>query len=243
MTHPFLHHRRGRRGDPPRRGHHRRRRRGPRERGRLHLRGREGHARDRQLHDHPRPRAALHADPARGLPSGSNCRRWSRRTRPRWAPTSRCRSTTARRGPASPPRSGRRTIQAIMRPDEPSRPTSSRPGHLFPLVAKEGGVLRRAGHTEAAVDLARMAGPDAGRRAVRNPRRARRPRQPRRSCSSWPSSIDLQIISIEQLIRLSPRAREAGLSPGRGRAAHQVRHRPDHRLRREVRDRSSRWCS
>jgi 3,4-dihydroxy 2-butanone 4-phosphate synthase/GTP cyclohydrolase II len=33
-----------------------------------------------------------------------------------------------------------------------------RPGHLFPLVAKEGGVLRRAGHTEAAVDLARLAG-------------------------------------------------------------------------------------
>lgn len=33
-----------------------------------------------------------------------------------------------------------------------------RPGHLFPLVAKEGGVLRRAGHTESAVDLARMAG-------------------------------------------------------------------------------------
>ena len=33
-----------------------------------------------------------------------------------------------------------------------------RPGHVFPLVAKEGGVLRRAGHTEAAVDLARLAG-------------------------------------------------------------------------------------
>jgi 3,4-dihydroxy 2-butanone 4-phosphate synthase / GTP cyclohydrolase II len=32
------------------------------------------------------------------------------------------------------------------------------PGHVFPLVAKDGGVLRRAGHTEAAVDLARMAG-------------------------------------------------------------------------------------
>jgi 3,4-dihydroxy 2-butanone 4-phosphate synthase/GTP cyclohydrolase II len=32
------------------------------------------------------------------------------------------------------------------------------PGHIFPLRAKEGGVLRRAGHTEAAVDLARMAG-------------------------------------------------------------------------------------
>jgi 3,4-dihydroxy 2-butanone 4-phosphate synthase/GTP cyclohydrolase II len=38
-----------------------------------------------------------------------------------------------------------------------------RPGHLFPLVAKEGGVLRRAGHTEATVDLARLAGlPPAG---------------------------------------------------------------------------------
>ncbi len=33
-----------------------------------------------------------------------------------------------------------------------------RPGHVYPLLAKEGGVLRRAGHTEAAVDLARMAG-------------------------------------------------------------------------------------
>ncbi len=33
-----------------------------------------------------------------------------------------------------------------------------RPGHVFPLIAKEGGVLRRAGHTEAAVDLARLCG-------------------------------------------------------------------------------------
>src|SRR5258706_10773923 len=35
-----------------------------------------------------------------------------------------------------------------------------RPGHIFPLMAKKGGVLRRAGHTEAAVDLARLAGFD-----------------------------------------------------------------------------------
>lgn len=49
------------------------------------------------------------------------------------------------------------TIQAIC--DPKSTPTDFvRPGHLAPLVAKEGGVLRRAGHTEAAVDLARMAG-------------------------------------------------------------------------------------
>ena len=33
-----------------------------------------------------------------------------------------------------------------------------RPGHIFPLIAKEGGVLRREGHTEAAIDLARLAG-------------------------------------------------------------------------------------
>jgi len=49
------------------------------------------------------------------------------------------------------------TIAAIC--DPKSAPTDFvRPGHLFPLVAKEGGVLRRAGHTEASVDLARMAG-------------------------------------------------------------------------------------
>jgi len=33
-----------------------------------------------------------------------------------------------------------------------------RPGHIFPLIAKEGGTLKRAGHTEAAVDLAKLAG-------------------------------------------------------------------------------------
>ncbi|QDU58675.1 3,4-dihydroxy-2-butanone-4-phosphate synthase [Aeoliella mucimassa] len=49
------------------------------------------------------------------------------------------------------------TIQAIC--DPKSVPEDfARPGHLAPLVAKEGGVLRRAGHTEAAVDLARLAG-------------------------------------------------------------------------------------
>jgi 3,4-dihydroxy 2-butanone 4-phosphate synthase/GTP cyclohydrolase II len=49
------------------------------------------------------------------------------------------------------------TIRAII--DPATRPTDLvRPGHLFPLVAREGGVLRRAGHTEAAVDLAQLAG-------------------------------------------------------------------------------------
>lgn len=50
-----------------------------------------------------------------------------------------------------------RTIQALVDPD--CKPGDLvRPGHVYPLVAKEGGVLRRAGHTEAAVDLARLAG-------------------------------------------------------------------------------------
>src|SRR5436190_1218825 len=49
------------------------------------------------------------------------------------------------------------TILAIANPK--SAPEDlNQPGHVFPLRAKDGGVLRRAGHTEAAVDLARMAG-------------------------------------------------------------------------------------
>ncbi|WP_067922737.1 bifunctional 3,4-dihydroxy-2-butanone-4-phosphate synthase/GTP cyclohydrolase II [Alicyclobacillus shizuokensis] len=49
------------------------------------------------------------------------------------------------------------TVAALVRAD--ARPQDfRRPGHIFPLIAKEGGVLRRAGHTEAAVDLARLAG-------------------------------------------------------------------------------------
>ena len=50
-----------------------------------------------------------------------------------------------------------KTIQAIM--DSNTKPGDlMRPGHIFPLRAKEGGVLKRAGHTEAAVDLTRLAG-------------------------------------------------------------------------------------
>lgn len=50
-----------------------------------------------------------------------------------------------------------KTIQALV--DEETLPQDlGRPGHIFPLKAKRGGVLRRAGHTEAAVDLMRLAG-------------------------------------------------------------------------------------
>ena len=50
-----------------------------------------------------------------------------------------------------------RTVKALI--DRSSRPEDlNRPGHIFPLRYTEGGVLRRAGHTEAAVDLAKLAG-------------------------------------------------------------------------------------
>ncbi len=50
-----------------------------------------------------------------------------------------------------------KTIQALVHPD--TKPEDlGRPGHIFPLRAVEGGVIRRSGHTEAAVDFARMAG-------------------------------------------------------------------------------------
>ncbi|MDA9316551.1 3,4-dihydroxy-2-butanone-4-phosphate synthase [Polaribacter sp.] len=49
------------------------------------------------------------------------------------------------------------TIKALV--DKETKPADlARPGHIFPLKAKEGGVLRRTGHTEAAIDFARLAG-------------------------------------------------------------------------------------
>jgi 3,4-dihydroxy 2-butanone 4-phosphate synthase / GTP cyclohydrolase II len=50
-----------------------------------------------------------------------------------------------------------KTVQALIDPN--TKPEDfGRPGHIFPLRAKKGGVLRRAGHTEATIDLARLAG-------------------------------------------------------------------------------------
>jgi 3,4-dihydroxy 2-butanone 4-phosphate synthase / GTP cyclohydrolase II len=50
-----------------------------------------------------------------------------------------------------------KTVQALVNPE--TKPHElGRPGHIFPLIAKQGGVLRRTGHTEAAIDFARLAG-------------------------------------------------------------------------------------
>ncbi|WP_139492332.1 bifunctional 3,4-dihydroxy-2-butanone-4-phosphate synthase/GTP cyclohydrolase II [Brevibacillus dissolubilis] len=79
-----------------------------------------------------------------------------------------------------------------------------RPGHIFPLIAKEGGVLRRAGHTEAAVDLARLAGayPAGVICEIMNEdgSMARLP-----ELLKVAERFDLKIISIEELIRYRTR--------------------------------------
>ncbi len=74
-----------------------------------------------------------------------------------------------------------------------------RPGHIFPLKAKNGGVLRRAGHTEAAIDLARLAGfePCGAIVEIMNEdgTMARLP-----ELMDIAAKFDLKIVSIEQLI-------------------------------------------
>jgi 3,4-dihydroxy 2-butanone 4-phosphate synthase/GTP cyclohydrolase II len=91
-----------------------------------------------------------------------------------------------------------RTVRAIADPATTAG-DFVRPGHVHPLLAKEGGVLRRAGHTEAAVDLCRMAGcapvgvlceilDETGERATRD------------QLQSIAARHNLMIISIEQLI-------------------------------------------
>ena len=74
-----------------------------------------------------------------------------------------------------------------------------RPGHVFPLLAKQGGVLRRAGHTEAAVDLVRMAGlkPAAALCEILDESGERASRQ---QLASLAKEKNLKMVSIEQLI-------------------------------------------
>jgi 3,4-dihydroxy 2-butanone 4-phosphate synthase/GTP cyclohydrolase II len=91
------------------------------------------------------------------------------------------------------------TILEILNPA--SKPADFvRPGHIDPLVAKEGGVLRRAGHTEAAVDLARMAGlkPAGVLIEILNETGDRASRE---QLYGLAEKFGLRIITIEQLIR------------------------------------------
>ncbi|MCC7084590.1 MAG: 3,4-dihydroxy-2-butanone-4-phosphate synthase [Pirellulales bacterium] len=97
------------------------------------------------------------------------------------------------------------TIQAIV--DPTSKPSDFvRPGHLCGLVAKEGGVLRRAGHTEAAVDLARLSelSPAGVLCEILDEHGDRAGRE---KLFELAKKYELHIISIEELIRYR-RARE-----------------------------------
>ena len=96
------------------------------------------------------------------------------------------------------------TVRAIIDPN--SKPADFvRPGHLFPLEAKEGGVLRRAGHTEAIIDLVRLAGmslggvlceilDDTGNRADK------------KTLFAVAERFELEIITIEELIKYRRRS-------------------------------------
>lgn len=91
-----------------------------------------------------------------------------------------------------------KTVQALINND--TKPFElARPGHIFPLVAKEGGVLRRTGHTEAAIDFARLAGLNPAGVIVEimneDGSMARLPQ-----LIKVAKKLDLKIVSIEDLV-------------------------------------------
>lgn len=92
-----------------------------------------------------------------------------------------------------------RTILALM--DDETKPTDfMRPGHIFPLRAKKGGVLKRAGHTEAAIDLTKLAGLQEGGVICEimndDGTMARLP-----ELMELSKKLDVKIVSIEDLIQ------------------------------------------
>ncbi|WP_303315270.1 3,4-dihydroxy-2-butanone-4-phosphate synthase [Flavivirga abyssicola] len=91
-----------------------------------------------------------------------------------------------------------KTVKALI--DSNTKPFElARPGHIFPLVAKEGGVLRRTGHTEAAIDFARLAGLQPAGVIVEimneDGSMARLP-----ELMEVAKKLDLKIVSIEDLV-------------------------------------------
>ena len=91
-----------------------------------------------------------------------------------------------------------KTVQALIDPS--TKPFElARPGHIFPLVARQGGVLRRTGHTEAAIDFARLAGLEPAGVIVEimneDGTMARLPQ-----LMDVAKKFDLKIVSIEDLV-------------------------------------------
>ncbi len=92
-----------------------------------------------------------------------------------------------------------KTIQALIDTNTKSFDLT-RPGHVFPLKAKEGGVLRRTGHTEAAIDFARLAGLEPAGVIIeimnKDGTMSRLPQ-----LAEVAKKFDLKIVSIEDLVR------------------------------------------
>lgn len=110
-------------------------------------------------------------------------------------------SVDARRGATTGSSAFDRAATIKMLVDPRTTPKDlARPGHIFPLRAAEGGVLRRAGHTEASVDLARLAGLyPAGVLCEIMDRDGRMARMP--ALKKLARRFNLKIVSIEDLIK------------------------------------------
>ena len=120
--------------------------------------GADGDPRRDQLHGPPRPRPDLPRADQGARRRSSGCSRWRAPTAAATRPPSpsRSRRATAFRPESAPPTARAPSRSRSMSANGPEALVS--PGHVFPLVARPGGVLVRAGHTEAAVDVARLAG-------------------------------------------------------------------------------------
>lgn len=98
------------------------------------------------------------------------------------------------------PEERHRTVRAIL--DPKSRPEDFvRPGHLFVLFAKEGGVLRRAGHTEATIDLARLAGLEPAGLLCEICSRKGNGMADRKELEQIAADHELPIVTIQDIIR------------------------------------------
>ena len=130
------------------------------------------------------------------------------------------------------------TVRALIDPD--TRPTDlNRPGHIFPLRYRAGGVLKRAGHTEATVDLCRLAGkfPGGVLCEIVTADKSGMARLP--ELEAFAATHDLPIISIADLIRYRRHHEKLVRRVAEAVAAHRARRVPGLRLRVRARRRTA----
>ena len=159
--------------------------------------------------------------------------------------TAFCESIDAREGTTTGISAADRTRTILAAIDPDCRPGDlARPGHVFPLRAREGGVLVRAGQTEAAVDLARMAGltPAGVICEIMNDdgTMARVPQ-----LEEFCRRHDLKMISVAELIRYRLQHERFIRRASEGLSRYRIRRVQDHRLRQRSESRrfTWRWCA